>query len=139
MNAAATQDVRAVVMVPLLAKLLRGSTAPSPQARQMLDLLQQWRQHGGNRLDLNGDDLIDYPGAAIMDAAYPNIVSNELAARLGQSLLPELRTLMNRWETPPGGQREGWYMYFDRDIRGLLVEEAAFPISSASPTAARDI
>ena len=36
MNAAATQDVRAIVMVPLLDKLLRGSTAPSPMAQQML-------------------------------------------------------------------------------------------------------
>jgi acyl-homoserine lactone acylase PvdQ len=123
MNAAATQDVRAIVMVPLLAKLLRGSTPPSPQAKQMLDLMRQWRQHGGNRLDLNGDGLIDYPGAAIMDAAYPNIVSNELAARLGQSLLPELGTLMDRWEAPPSGQRQGWYMYFDRDIRGLLAKK----------------
>jgi hypothetical protein len=123
MNAAATQDVRAIVMVPLLAKLLRGSTPPSPQAKQMLDLLKLWRQHGGNRLDLNGDGLIDYPGAAIMDAAYPNIVSNELAARLGQSLLPELDTLMRRWEAPPSGQREGWYMYFDRDIRALLSKK----------------
>jgi hypothetical protein len=123
MNASATQDVRAIVMVPLLAKLLRGSTPPSPQARQMVQLMQQWRAQGGNRLDLNGDGLIDLSGAAIMDAAYPLIVSNELAARLGQSLITELRTLMNRWEAPPSGQREGWYMYFDRDIRGLLAKK----------------
>ncbi|HKG34923.1 MAG TPA: penicillin acylase family protein, partial [Solirubrobacterales bacterium] len=123
MNAAATQDVRAIAMVPLLAKLLHGSTPPSSQAKQMLDLLRSWRQHGGNRLDLDGDGKIDYPGAAIMDAAYPKIVSNELAARLGQSLLPELGKLMNRWEAPPGGQREGWYMYFDRDIRALLSKK----------------
>ena len=123
MNAAATQDVRAIVMVPLLDRLLRGSTAPSPQAHQMLDLLNQWRQHGGNRLDLNGDGKIDYPGAAIMDAAYTNIVNNELGARLGQSLLPELNNLAGRWDAPPGGQYDGWYQYFDRDIRGLLAEE----------------
>ena len=54
MNASATQDVRAIVMLPLLDRLLRGTTAPSPMAQQMLDLLNQWRQHGGNRLDLNG-------------------------------------------------------------------------------------
>ena len=69
MNAAATQDVRAIVTVPLLDKLLRGTTAPSPLAQQMLDLMNQWRQHGGNRLDLNNDGKIDDPGAAIMDAA----------------------------------------------------------------------
>jgi hypothetical protein len=127
MNAAATQDVRAIVMVPLLARLLRGSQAPSPQAAQMLNLLQQWRAQGGNRLDLNGDGLIDLPGAAIMDAAYPNIVNNELAARLGQSLLPELNQLAGRWDAPPGGQFDGWYQYFDRDIRGLLAKKKRLP------------
>jgi hypothetical protein len=124
MNASATQDVRAIVMLPLLNKLLRGSTAPSPLAQQMLDLLNQWRQHGGNRLDLNGDGEIDYPGAAIMDTAYPSIVTNELAARLGQSLLPQLDDLANRWDAPPAGQYDGWYQYFDRDIRGLLHRKA---------------
>jgi acyl-homoserine lactone acylase PvdQ len=123
MNAAATQDVRAILMVPLLAKLLRGSTAPSPQAAQMLSLLQQWRAQGGNRLDLNGDGKIDHPGAAIMDAAYTNIVNNAMAARLGQSLLPELNQLAARWEAPPGGQYSGWYQYFDRDVRALLAKK----------------
>jgi acyl-homoserine lactone acylase PvdQ len=120
MNAAATQDVRAIVMVPLLARLLRGSTPPSTMAAQMLDLLNNWRQHGGNRLDLNNDGLIDYPGAAIMDAAYPNIVNNEMGARLDSSLLTQLNTLYSRFDPPPGGQYSGWYMYFDRDIRALL-------------------
>jgi acyl-homoserine lactone acylase PvdQ len=123
MNAAATQDVRAIVMVPLLSRLLRGTTPPSPQAAQMLSLMQQWRALGGNRLDLNGDGLIDQPGAAIMDTAYTNIVNNAMAARLGQSLLPELNDLAGRWDAPPGGQYDGWYQYFDRDVRGLLAKK----------------
>jgi acyl-homoserine lactone acylase PvdQ len=127
MNASATQDVRAIVMLPLLNRLLRGTTAPSPMAKQMLDLLNQWRQHGGNRLDLNGDGKIDYPGAAIMDSAYTNIVDNELAARLGQTLLPQLDDLSSRWDAPPGGEYSGWYQYFDRDIRGLLARKKRLP------------
>ena len=123
MNAAATQDVRAIVMVPLLARLLRSSAAPSPQAAEMLSLLQQWRAQGGNRLDLNGDGLIDHPGAAIMDTAYTKIVDSAMAARLGQSLLPELNQLAGRWDAPPGGQYDGWYQYFDRDIRGLIAKK----------------
>jgi len=127
MNAAATQDVRAIVMVPLLNRLLRGSKAPSLMAKQMLDLLNNWRQHGGNRLDLDNDGLIDYPGAAIMDTAYPNIVNNEMGARLNTSLLTELNTLFSRWDAPPGGQYSGWYQYFDRDIRGLLNKKKRMP------------
>jgi Penicillin amidase len=124
MNASATQDVRAIVMLPLLNRLLKGSKAPSPLAAQMLDLMNQWRQHGGNRLDLNNDGLIDHPGAAIMDAAYPNIVNNELATRLGQGpLLGQLNDLASRFDAPPGGQYSGWYQYFDRDIRALLAKK----------------
>jgi hypothetical protein len=124
MNASATQDVRAIVMLPLLNRLLRGSTPPSQMASQMLVLMNQWRQQGGNRLDLNNDGLIDLPGAAIMDAAYTNIVNNELATRLGQGpLLGQLDDLAGRWDAPPGGQYDGWYQYFDRDIRGLLSKK----------------
>jgi acyl-homoserine lactone acylase PvdQ len=123
MNASATQDVREIVMVPLLAKLLKGSTAPSPQAQQMLDLMVQWRRNGASRLDLNGDGLIDSPGAAIMDAAYNGIVNNELAARLSPALLDQLNTLVTRFDQPPGGQESGWFQYFDRDIRALLSKK----------------
>ena len=70
-------------------------------AQQMLDLMNQWRQHGGNRLDLNNDGLIDYPGAAIMDAAYPNIVNNEHGRAPGQTLLPQLDSSLSRFDAPP--------------------------------------
>ena len=125
MNASASQDVRAIDMVPLLARLLRGSQAPSPMAQQMLNLLVAWRANGGTRLDLNNDGLIDDPGAAIMDAAYPGIVTNELASRLGP-LTTQLNTLFHRFDAPSSadsGQYSGWYQYFDRDIRGLLSKK----------------
>jgi hypothetical protein len=127
MNAAATQDVRAIVMLPLLNRLLKGSKPPSTMAKQMLFLLNQWRQHGGNRLDLNDDGLIDYPGAAIMDAAYPNIVNNAMGGRLSTTLETELNKLFGRFDAPPSGQYDGWYQYFDRDIRGLLNKKKRMP------------
>ena len=52
MNAAATQDVRAMTFVPLLAEFLKGSAAPSPRAARMLELLEDWRAQGGSRLDV---------------------------------------------------------------------------------------
>jgi hypothetical protein len=116
--------VRAIDMVPLLARLLQGSPAPSAQAQQMLNLLVAWSNLGGNRLDLNNDGKIDQPGVPIMDTAYPGIVTAELSARIGGPLATELNTLYTRFDaptnTPPGGQYSGWYQYFDRDIRGLL-------------------
>ena len=73
MNAAATQDVRAIDTVPLLQRLLAGARPRRPQARRCSTLLVAWRNHGGSRLDRNLDGKIDDPGAAIMDAAWPKI------------------------------------------------------------------
>ena len=104
MNAAATQDVRAIDTVPLLQRLLKGSSAPTPQAEQMLALLGAWRANGGSRLDRDLDGLIDDPGAAIMDAAWPGIANACIGTRLTPDQLEELRTLFSRWNAPPGGQ-----------------------------------
>ena len=125
MNAAATQDVRAIDQVPLLRRLLKGSQAPSPMAQQMLDLLVQWRASGGSRLDRDGDGLIDHPGAAIMDAASTPIGNAFMGPVLGPQL-DELARLFSRFDAPPSGQFSGWYQYFARDIPRLLK----MPVSS---------
>jgi acyl-homoserine lactone acylase PvdQ len=119
MNAAATQDVRAIDTVPLLRRLLRGSAPPSTQAAQMLSLLVAWRDHGGSRLDRDLDGKIDDPGAAIMDAAWPRIANAFMRPQLGPQL-DELNSLFPRFDPPLAGQEDGWYQYFDRDIRNLL-------------------
>jgi acyl-homoserine lactone acylase PvdQ len=130
MNAAATQDVRAIDTVPLLRRLLQGSAAPSPKAAKMLALLVAWRQHGGSRLDGNLDGKIDDPGAAIMDAAWPRIADAFMKPQLGPQL-DELNSLFSRFSQPPGGQYDGWYQYFDRDIRHLLGEHVARPFQNS--------
>jgi acyl-homoserine lactone acylase PvdQ len=129
MNAAATQDVRAIRTVPLLVRLLQGSAPPNAQAGQMLSLLAAWRDHGGSRLDRNLDGKIDDPGAAIMDAAWPKVADAFMAPKLGPQL-DELASLFSRFDLPPGGQYSGWYQYFDRDIRGLLGMPVATPFAN---------
>jgi acyl-homoserine lactone acylase PvdQ len=130
MNAAATQDVRAIETVPLLWKLLKGSSPPNGQAARMMSLLRSWRLRGGNRLDLDNDGKIDNPGAAIMDAAWPKIANAFMRPRLG-SQLGELDSLFTRFEAPPGGQYDGWYQYFDRDIRKLLRMKQPQPFANS--------
>ena len=51
MNAAATQDIRAIRVLPSIAAVLEGTTAPSARAQRMLELLLAWRANGGSRLD----------------------------------------------------------------------------------------
>jgi acyl-homoserine lactone acylase PvdQ len=117
MNAAATQDVRAIDTVPLLARLLGGSTAPSARAQRMLDLMVAWNAAGGSRLDRDGDGKVDDPGAAVMDAAWPAIADAFMAPVLGQELEGQLATIVARHTL---SQYDGWYQYFDKDVRGLL-------------------
>ena len=131
MNAAATQDVRAIDTVPLLQALLRGSAPPSAQAAKMLQLLAAWHDHGGSRLDLDGDGKIDDPGAAIMDAAWPRIADAFMAPVLSPGQEDQLNSLFSRFDQPPGGQYDGWYQYFDRDIRHLLGMPVAQPFENA--------
>jgi acyl-homoserine lactone acylase PvdQ len=130
MNAGATQDVRAIDTVPLLQELLKGTAAPSEQAQRMVDLLGAWRANGGNRLDLDGDGLIDDPGAAIMDIAWTRIADAFMRPRIGPQL-DELDSLFSRFSAPPSGQYEGWYQYFERDIRSLLGKRVKQPFANA--------
>lgn len=131
MNAAATQDVRAIDTVPLLRKLLKGSTAPNTQAAQMLAALVDWNKAGGSRLDKDLNGKIDDPGAAVMDGAWDGIANAMMQPRLGNELADELDTLFSRFDAPPGGQYSGWYQYFERDIRSLLGKKVTNPFTKA--------
>ena len=126
MNAGATQDVRAIFTVPLLAKLLKGSKAPSTQAKQMLNQMVAWNKSNGSRLDRDLDGKIDAPGAASLDVAWPKIADAFMKPVLG-SQLDELNSLFSRFDLPPAGQYSGWYQYFDKDIRALLGQKVKSP------------
>jgi acyl-homoserine lactone acylase PvdQ len=126
MNAAATQDVRAIDVVPALSAALRGARAPSPRASQMLTLLRKWRDDGGSRLDRDGDGRIDDPGAAIMDAIWPRVADSVMGTVLGPQVA-ELASLQPRFEAPPGGQEDGWHSYVVKDLRDQFGPRPAAP------------
>jgi acyl-homoserine lactone acylase PvdQ len=126
MNAAATQDVRAVDTLPLLVRLLEGTTPPSAQAKQMLDLMVAWAAGGagGSRLDVDLDGKIDAPGSAVMDVAWPRIADAFMSPVLGANLA-EFATLESRHSL---SQYTGWYQYFDKDVRALLGDTVTGPL-----------
>ena len=130
MNASATQDVRAIDTVPLLARVLKGSEPPNQQALQMLEVMQDWRREGGSRLDVDLDGEIDHPGAAVMDGAWSKLADAFMRPQIGTQL-DELDDLFSRFDLPPGGQYSGWYQYFDRDIRALLGKKVKAPLDNA--------
>jgi acyl-homoserine lactone acylase PvdQ len=131
MNAAATQDVRAMKFVPVLARLLKGGTAPSARATRMLELLEAWRANGGSRLDRDLDGKIDDPGAAILDTAWNRLADAALTPVLGKPLADQLSdTLHRRYDLPPGGQFSGWHMYMSKDLRSLLGDRVKGPFAN---------
>jgi len=119
MNTAATQDLRAVEVVPVLAKELEGS-APTAFDAQLLSLLEAWSQSGGSRLDRDLDGKIDDPGAAIMDAAWPGIAEAVMRPELGP-LTPRLEQLIPVDDPANSGGSSyfnGWYSYVVKDLNG---------------------
>jgi hypothetical protein len=129
MNEAASQNVLPIETVPLLARVLKGSHPPNAQAARMLSLLIAWNRDGGNVLDLNNDGKVDNPGDAIIDSAWPKIANAFLKTVIGPQL-PELNSLFSQFDAPPGGQYNGWYQYFDRDINRLLKIKQPQPFAN---------
>jgi acyl-homoserine lactone acylase PvdQ len=118
MNRAATQDLRAVKLWPVIKKVLAGSPAPTRLAQQAADLVSAWAGRGASRLGNDATGKIDDPGAAVMDTAWRGIADAVLSPVLRGGLLAEFATL-----SPPDSSPSfdgGWYGYVDKDLRTEL-------------------
>jgi acyl-homoserine lactone acylase PvdQ len=116
MNTAATQDLRATDVLPVLTGVL--GSAPNAFDQRLLDTLVAWRARGASRIDSDLDGKIDDPGAAIMDAAWPRLADALMRGRLGP-LTDRLASLiaMDAPANPGGSSYYGaWYSYAVRDL-----------------------
>jgi acyl-homoserine lactone acylase PvdQ len=136
MNRAATQDARAALLWPTIAKLL-STGAPNPRAEQAAALVTAWSQKGSSRIDLDLDGKIDDPGAAVLDAAWPGIAKAVMRPVLGDDLVEQLaafdRIDRNAPETNQGASSNygrGWYTYVHKDLRTLMGEPVKGPYST---------
>ncbi len=132
MNKAATQDLRAVEVLPDIAAVLKTGTAPSARDQRMLDLLEAWAAKGASRLDRNLDGKIDDPGAAIMDGTWPKVAAAVMTPVLG-SLTGRLASLMEVDDAPGASGSafiDGWYGYVDKDLRALLGKPVSRPFKT---------
>jgi acyl-homoserine lactone acylase PvdQ len=132
MNRAATQDLRATIVWPQIAKLLALTPAPSQRAASMKALVDGWLQRGAPRLDANGDGKVDEAGAAILDASWARLADSALAPVLG-TMTDRLAALMERDDAPnPGGSSfiDGWYGYLDKDLRAVAGGNVTAPFAN---------
>ncbi|MBA2630383.1 MAG: penicillin acylase family protein [Thermoleophilaceae bacterium] len=116
MNRAATEDLRATEVWPVIRRVLRYGDAPDALTRQAADLVTAWSRAGGSKLDADLDGGIDDPGAAVMASAFSRIADAVMSPTLGP-LTEDLANLQGRDSGMFGG---GWYGYIDKDLRGLL-------------------
>jgi acyl-homoserine lactone acylase PvdQ len=128
MNRAATQDLRAIKVWTVIAKVLEGGSAPSTLAAEAAGLVTKWVEEGAARI---GPNHAENPGAAVMDAVWTPIATAVLHPVLGK-LTTELAGIEGPDNTPnPRGSSfgSGWYGYVYKDLRRLLGEPVAAPFS----------
>ena len=122
MNRAATQDVRSPVW-PVVSRVLRTATAPSPRDQQILDILDDWVGRDAPRLDADNDTFYDEAGPVIMDAIWRPIATAVMSPVFGPLIgdLDNVRSL---------GGLEG-ESYVDKDLRTLLGDPVIGPFNVA--------
>jgi len=109
MNRAASQEERAALVWPVVARVLATGTAPDATSAHAAELVSEWvGAHQSNLLDRDADGNVDHPGAAIFTRAWGRITDAVMSQRFGatRAVLP----------------REGDAGYVDKDLRHLLGE-----------------
>jgi acyl-homoserine lactone acylase PvdQ len=127
-NRAATQDLRAVQVWPVVSRVLAGGPAPDERSQQAANLVSAWVATGASRLDRDLDGKIDDPGAAVLDQSWNALAQAVLEPVLGNLAAPG--GLLDRIETRDQAPRtvngsaydDGWYGYVDKDLRSLRGE-----------------
>jgi Penicillin amidase len=106
MNRAATEDLRATELWPVIRAVLSTGPAPDPRTAEAAALITAWSRRGGPRLDLTGDGRVDDPGAAITDAAWAGMGDAVLRPVLGPLTDGFARDVQRRDESPAGAGTE---------------------------------
>ncbi len=126
MNRAATEDLRAISVWPIIRRVLDGGRPPSRLAARAAALIDRWRADGASRIDRNLDGRIDAPGAAVMDTAWNGIAKAVMSPVLGP-LTSNLAQMVPTSSTPSFDP--GWYGYVSKDLRSELGMKVRGPYS----------
>ena len=120
MNQAATTDLRATEVWPIIKQVLAGGSPPSKLAEEAVGVLNTWAENGASLL---GKSRPREAGAAVMDAVWTPIAETVLSPVLGEELLGEFASLSPPDNPPNSGGSSfggGWYGYVSKDLRSEL-------------------
>ncbi len=119
MNAAATQDLRAIAAWPTVAAVLRGGEAPSARAAAMVRVIEDFRTDGAHHLDADEDGRFDHPGAAVMDAVW-NPIADAALARIPRAMRDEVEALAGADADVRDDFTNGRLGQVEKDLRTVL-------------------
>jgi hypothetical protein len=124
MEEPATEDIRAVELLPIIERAI--GTPSDPKLRAALAELEAWRQSGAHRRDLNGDGTYeDNSAVELMDAWWPKLLAAEFKPALGGPLYNQTQGLAGQGIVGFGGPSapdfaQGWYGYVSKDLRDIF-------------------
>jgi acyl-homoserine lactone acylase PvdQ len=124
MEEPATQDLRAVKLLPLLKRAI--GHPKSAKLRRALHALTNWRKAGAHRRDLNQDGQYEDTGAvALMDAWWPLLVRAEFEPALGKTLFGQAQDMLPAGDHTRGDPTapdffDGWWGYVSKDLRSVF-------------------
>jgi acyl-homoserine lactone acylase PvdQ len=121
MDEPATEDIRAVMLLPIIFKVL-GRPA-NPALRGALAQLRAWVRAGGHRRDLTvrppsqlGHDQFT-PAIEIVDSWWPHLLNAEFSPMLGPAAMKAVEAMNGFGDT---SFSEGWYGYVSKDLRRVF-------------------
>jgi len=114
MNRSATEDTRSPVW-PIVSEVLRGGTAPTPLAAELVDLLDEWVDDDAPRLDADDDGDYDRAGPLIFDEVFEPLAEAVLR--------PVFGALANETEGLSAAS------IIDKDLRTLLGHDVEGPFN----------
>jgi acyl-homoserine lactone acylase PvdQ len=129
MELAATEDIRAVKLWPILRQVLGHPR--NRRLRHAIAALNHWYRAGGHRWDLRRTGTYANNGAIeTLDAWWPKLVTAEFRPVLGATVFGDMKRMLPLGSvvtgtTPnPPDFAQGWYGQVDKDLRDLLHRHA---------------
>lgn len=132
MEDAATVDLRADKVLPLLLRVLESTPIADPSLAAAVAKLKAWQRAGGHRLAQSGSTYAHSEAIRILDAWWSLLVQAQFRPALGPDLYAALaRTLPLDQRANPQGSAyaSGWWGFVHRDLRKVLGDPASQPVT----------
>lgn len=134
MEESATQDIRAVKVLPVILEAI--GTPADPAMTAAVTSLKAWMADGGHRRDMDRDGVYEHNAAIeLMDAWWPRLLTAQFQPGLGEAAMTEIRNMIGFGGT--GGTRpsapgfaDGWWGYSLQDLQRVVSgQPGSFPVA----------